>query len=403
MLRSSNLLRALVPLAVSVAGCFHFDGLSPDGGADLSQAGGGATDGAGRIGDGGNQVGDGGGLVGDDGGAQPGTCPRPWLLELVGSASGGGTDHAQVVHYSVAGGKLTRCDIPTFDVGGTLPAWPNALGFIPGAEVIAVGDEVNTYLIDATTGALRGTYKESELQGQNLPRDIFALDDGGNPRIAILYANPFATELSDWADHIEVIDDHAKKVASWMFGMAQSPLHSIQDDVVAMTASPYKASQMLYRCFGDSDAEAITIDAPFDGKPRLPDKPGLWMALPGGVARQIYSPGVPQGKVTTRSWAWTMDAGVNGGSAKIYRANDDGKGPSLVGPLDCPAHCPQPTYFQHAVPDPTDANAVFAMCDDKQDKAMVVRIAMGGACDVVDQSQSYVLEHPRFQRLAIAP
>ena len=399
MSRSRTVLLASLPLAVVLAGCFHFDSLPPDGGGggggDLASAGG---DGGG----GGPSTDGGGGKMGDGGGPQPGECPRPWLLQLVGSADS--SYHARVVHYSIAGGKLTRCDSPSFDLGGTLPSWPNALAFIPGAEVIAIGDDGATYLVDAATGGPRGSpYKESEPQGQPLPRDIFALDDNGTTRIAILYSDPYATELSGWADHIEVIDDRANKVVSWMFAPSQSPLHSISLDVVAMTASPYEASQMLYRCFGDTNEEAITIDAPFDGKPRLPNKPGLWGMLPGGVGVQIYSPGVPQGAWHTPGWVWTTNGGFNGDPAKVYRANDSGAGPALIGPLDCAAHCPQPSSFQHAVPDPTDDNAVFAMCDDGHDVAALVRMTVAGACDVLDEAKSYTLAHPRFQQLAIAP
>lgn len=347
-------------LAGFVGGCgFHTVG-NPDGsvddlGADGDMAGGGGAGGGG----GGGGAGD-GDMAGGNGG-----CPAPVLLVGVENVHAGDTGGGRVARLSLTAGGVTQCT--TLRGQGLVTPQPFAVASFAGGVVAATRDSID--LIDPASDSIRWS-KPAPPQAQStwLPIDAWTMQTPtGTPIIAAAYGpsgNPSTIREVDAYDATGAAVPGA--LMPWCIQGTGCTAVSLSLSILSMTANPSAPSHFL-ALDGANAIAAYDVD-PFNNTKTA--YVGSYMGYLQSIAAVSFG--------TTKRFAW-LD-GDNMGAIKWV--NDSGSGPTtMAGPVKCNSGC---TTLLHVVPDPTNADGFFALCDGASvDTRTVIRVGAALACTPV--------------------
>jgi hypothetical protein len=169
-----------------------------------------------------------------------------------------------------------------------------------------------------------------------------------------------------------------------MTGCTNMPLSL---SIYSMAADPAMPAHFL-ALDGANDLAALEVN-PWDASPSKTTYVGTYSE----PLTSIYS-SIAGGKPHL---AW-LD--TNGSGSIQWAIDSGGAAPSLNGPIKCSANC---TTMIHVVPDPSQTNGFFGLCDASTVSGRtVVRANDTGSCTVVLDGTQFGAQS-RLSRLAIAP
>ena len=377
----------LAGAALALVGCF--DNLTGTkvkhdlgGGGDVDLSVPGNSDGGNPPGDLAGATVDGGG--GTDGGTNPFACELPFLAVLINSNSG-----------SSVSGRIERLPLDgrpkckALSLAGSLPKDLTAMGFLP-PETIAVGGTNIVYQIKQNDKAAAGFWKGNTTYAYGVPiDDLFAIKDGsGNQYLAVAHDGEQFTSTGTQIAYLSIINGD-QDVTHWQ--VDSSGTIKIGWEVRAMTTSALDRTK-IFAAKGLTDPyfAAAEFTPPWDDQIVEPKAPYYQQTLGAtGEARTIRTLRVSTGSGILRRTAWTFRPGGGSTQYQVYYVNDlEGGAKEMVGPLTCslPACSTKPsTPLSDAVPDPTNNDAVIAICADATDSstAHVVRMTSTGDCSMI--------------------
>lgn len=345
-------------MAPLLAGCGFHSVSSRDGGlpgADLAV--GSASDLAGAE--------MGGRGTGDDGGMTVDGCSTPTLLVLLRNANQSSIG-GQVFQLSLATPTPQRCGTT---LKNTIVDLPFAVAWIP-PDMVAVGADTATYLIDAVTDQ----YRWNKTTGR--VRDVFPIQSPYG--IAVGIAQYDTVSYSEIRDLLVLDTSQGKQIGDYTLN---SDPFLLGLSVVGMTQSPFEPSHAF--AIKPIDYQAADAPVPFDNQP-IQKQIYYQQAPPSGSFTSISSVRAV-GDVIRTAWVEHDDGNSNAADA-AYFVNDAGSGPQLAGPLRCSASvCGSPLQLTDVVPDPTSTANVIGICQAATTStvAHVVRFSASGSCEVL--------------------
>ncbi len=319
--------------------------------------------------------GDGGGAAGDGAPAQDlagldlagsDNCPHPSLLvglENVSGSNGGG----KVLRFTIGAGALQPCS--TLTGGGTLPAQPLAVAFIP-PDTVAAATRDGLYLL-GVDDLVRWNRPIPDIS--YLPVEVIPLKTPQGdtvPAVGYWHAGTSNPEI----DHVDVQRDSGPPAYTFpqsggVLSITQSPIDpgrwfALDDSAAADDVDPFSGAKSPYRAPAGGTTSFQTVSA----------------SSMSGYNRVVW-----------------VDAAAN---AVDYVRENNGN-PILLGPIPCAA---QTCNLIHAVPDPTDPTAFIALCEHAgtTTRDIVRWSSTGGACTAVYLG-TQAGANTRLSRLAIAP
>jgi hypothetical protein len=275
----------------------------------------------------------------------------------------GDTGGGRVARLSLTAGGVTQCT--TLRGQGLVTPQPFAVASFAGGVVAATRDSID--LIDPASDSIRWS-KPAPSQTTWLPVDAWAMQTpSGTPIIAAAYGpsgNPSTIR------EIDAYDASGAAVPSalmpWCIQGAGCTSVSLSLSILSMTANPNAPSHFL-ALDGANAIAAYDVD-PFNNTKT--QYVGSYTAYLQSISAVTVG--------ATKRLAW-LDA--NNMGAILY-SNDSGAGPStMAGPVKCNSGCAK---LLHVVPDPTNADGFFALCDGASvDTRAVIRVSAALACTSV--------------------
>jgi hypothetical protein len=370
-------------LLALLAGCgFHAvtSGNDMGGSGGASGSSGGGSGGGGNAGGGGNGGNGGGGNGGSSGGdmamgnGDP-SCPLPQLLVAVQSTLNGG-GYGRIARLSLASGQPTMCALR--DGHKSIDALPQTITGFAGKIAIASADHV--YAVDPGQDVVSWINPVGSLLSTPLGIDAFELQDpAGKPLVAVATAlatsNPVVRQVDVFTS-----DGKVPAMTPWcMQAGCDQDLH-LGLGIVGMTADPMAPTHLLALDTG-TDTAAWTVD------PYVPSH----STVVGNLSRPLLGLYAVGG--ATRRYVWIVGGSPN---AIIYTSDVGG---GIQNPVYCASGCDP---ILHAVPDPTDNDHFFLLCDsDMPDTRRVVRVDTSGKCTTV-LAGSALPASTRMARLGLA-
>jgi hypothetical protein len=295
-------------------------------------------------------------------------CPLPAVLILVQSLSGSAPTDGGVLVYSLA----TESTCGRLSGGDTLPSDVTAVAWIP-PNTIAVGAQPDVVRgINPRYDQYRWTYDPPCCAG-GTPMELFWLQ-GPSGETLVGAGNVVSY---DEIRYLELLDSAGVPVPGfrWTLNDTSSPL-KLGLSIYGMKRSPFDPTQVVV--YKQGTYAAGTIAAPYDGSDVYPTT--YYTALPSGTPDAIGS--LRQGQLSRLAW---VAGAFSDDPESVYFTSDTGAGPMVAGPLRCDDHCYVPARFWDAVPDPSDATGVLAVCfaDETGGRAHVVRMNQAGECSLI--------------------
>jgi hypothetical protein len=295
-------------------------------------------------------------------------CAHPALLvgvENVSGSSGGG----KVLRFAIGSSGLTPCG--TISGGGTLPAQPLAVAFVP-PDAVAAATRDGLYLIGVDDV---NRWNRAIPNPNYLPVDVFPIvTPQSQTVVAVGYWHAGTTNPE--IDHVDLQAD----------GNAPLFTFSQSGTVLSMTQSPIDPSHWFALDVGSVPAAAFDVD------PYTPGSTTYHAAVGGSSALStIYAASI--GGYNRVVW-------VDGTSNGVYYVRENNGNPALSGPIKCPAST---TTLIHAVPDPTNPTAFIGLGEHPgtTTRDILRWTSTGGPCDVLYSGASAGAS-TRLSRLALA-
>lgn len=326
-------------------------------------------------------AGDGGNNNAD--GAVAATCDLPYLAIVINGASVG-----RIERIPLDG----RPPCKALKLGNSLPNDLNAIGFLP-PSTIAVGGLNIVYQIKPDDKAAAGFWKSKESFAYGVMiDDVFPIQHlDGTYYLAATHDGQQFPCCGNSVEYVSVIDGD-QDVTNWSVASSSGDIR-IGSDVRGMAPSARDAHK-IFAAKGLTDPyfAAGEFQPPWDGSPVEVTMPYYQAGLGGpGDTRSVKTLRVSSGSAVLARTAWVFKPQA-GGAYQVYFVNDDLAGTKdLVGPLtcdlpQCATEATAPIY--DVVPDPTNNDAVLAICSDKDagsswNKSHVVRMKGDGTCQLV--------------------
>lgn len=327
-------------------------------------------------------TGDGGNNNNNDG-AVAATCDLPYLAIVINGGSVG-----RIERIPLDG----RPPCKALKLGNSLPNDLSSIGFLP-PSTIAVGGLNVVYQIkpDDKAAAAFWKSKESFAYGVMID-DVFPIQHtDGTYYLAATHDGEQFSCCGNSIEYVSVIDgDH--DVTNWSLGSSSGDIR-IGSDVRGMAPSA-RDPKKIFAAKGLTDPyfAAGEFAPPWDDTPVEVTMPYYQAGLGvQGEARSVKTLRVSNGSGVLARTAWVFKPQA-AAAYQVYFLNDDLAGTkNLVGPLTCDLpQCATATTapIYDAVPDPTNEDAVLAICSDKDagsswNKSHVVRMKGNGMCELV--------------------
>ncbi len=312
-------------------------------------------------------------------------CAGPQLLVGVENLSNSGSGGGRVARVSFAGGSAAPCT--TLSGQGLIGSQPMAVTAFGGLVGAATFDGL--YVVDPGTDTVKWS-KPNPGGGSNWgPFDAFSVQGtSGTPYVAAAWGADFGISGAGigW---VEAYDSDGSVAPGAPFCIQSSGCTDLglSLSIYSMAADPTTPAHFL-ALDGGQNVAAVEVN-PWAAPPSHTTYVGTYSEPLGS----IYAASV--GGKTHLAW---FDNNMAGGA--IQWAIDSGTTPSLNGPIKCSSNC---ATILHVVPDPSQANGFFALCDSAMvNTRTVVRADDTGSCTVVLDGTQFGTES-RLSRLGIAP
>ena len=314
-------------------------------------------------------------------------CAAPTLLVGVENLTNNGTTGGgRVARVSFAGGSAQPCT--TLSGQGLIGNQPMAVTAFGGLIGAATFDGL--YVVDPATDTVKWSKPNPDGENGFGPFDAFAVQGtSGTQYVAAAWGADFGISGAgiSW---LEVYDADGNAAPGAPFCIQQSSCTQLGLGlgIYSMAADPATPSH-FFALDGSNDVAAVDVN-PWATPPTKTTHVGTYSEPLGSIyAAQVGS---------DVHFAW-FDNNMAGGA--IQWSVDDGSAtPTLSGPFKCASNC---ATILHVVPDPSQQNGFFALCDSAMvNTRTVVRTDSAGSCTVVLDGTQFGSES-RLSRLAIAP
>lgn len=380
-------MRTLLPISLAVlTGClpaldFDVVGEGEDAGPPVGRVDAGRGDGGGRV--------DAGPAVADHCRPEPTCgdgCPMPWLLASVQDLSARRECGGQVLRVSVATERPCVCR--SLVAGGALPDVPMTVAFAPPNVVVVAAEDDVAVGVDADTDRVLFRYGIAQQ-----PRDSFFLHDAsGAARIAVGVSRRGDTQVRQ----VYFIDPATGAGSS---EMASALGLGLSDASITHST----ADRSWLRALAPNGGYAAADVDPWTGT-RMSDPPYV-RTTSGSFLRTIYS--FWSGGRHRTAWTGTR-SDMPGRPSEVYQIADPVQRPDSAMPDGdvCTEGDDGLAYdvtcdFAHAVPDPTTAGKVFALCVVGEDRRLVHMRSAGESCATVVEHAD-LFDGARIWRLGVA-
>jgi hypothetical protein len=329
-------------------------------------------------------------LTGVDLAQPPGSCAPPLLLVALRSTAGTGLSGGHVMRVPLPGGVPDPVNCPDLTDRGFLPD-PETVGWFTfnSRAYVAVGSHRVLNLIDVATD--QGLWMQMPTEPSPDAVDIFPLVDANETLIGVGW------DVNSSTGEIDVL-------YGFHFDNTVAPFHVKLDNVMwpsgtveGMTQDPMNPGRLLQLDDLSSQVSAASEIDPFAAPPKK-FTPAYVNYPPSTYLTSISS---LRANGVNRS-AWVLSRQTSPPTDGVFYLNDTtGRAnQSPQGPVTCPGHT---CKYIHAVPDPTVATGLIAICEPQLGGARQVlrwRSDDTQTCDVVVDDST--LNSLGIMRLAIA-
>ena len=314
-------------------------------------------------------------------------CPAPALLVGVENLSNSGSGGGRVARMSFAGGSAQACT--TLTGQGLIGSQPMAVTAF-GNGLVGAATFDGLFVVDPATDTVKWSKPSPDTQNGWGPFDAFALSGtGGTAYVAAAWGPDFGISGAGirWLEIYDA-DGNAAPGAPYCIQMTSCTDLQLGLGTYSMAGDPATPSHLL--ALDGSNTHAALDVNPWAAPPTNTVYVGTY-SEPLASLYAVSVGGKPH-------LAW-LDNNMAGGA--IQWAIDNGGGaPSLAGPVKCASNC---ATILHVVPDPSQPNGFFALCDAATTSGRtVVRADDAGGCTVVLDGTQFGAQS-RLSRLAVAP
>jgi hypothetical protein len=313
-----------------------------------------------------------------------GACAGPALLVGVENLSNTGSGGGRVARVSFAGGSAQPCaTLAGQGLIGSQPMAVTAFGSLVGAATFD-----GLYVVDPTTDTVKWSKPNPDSANGYGPFDAFTVSGTSATYVAAAWGPDFGISGAAirWVEIYDA-DGNAAPGAPYCIQQASCTDLELGLGTYSMASDPARPGLFL-AIDGSHDLAALEVN-PFATPPSHTTYVGTYSES----LSSIYAVNV--GGKPHLAW---FDDNMSGGA--IQWAIDNGSAPSLNGPFKCTSNC---ATILHVVPDPSQTNGFFALCDGAMvNTRTVVRADDAGNCSVVLDGTQFGTES-RLSRLAIAP
>jgi len=318
---------------------------------------------------------------------QTASCPGPALLVGVENLTNSGSGGGRVARVSFANGSAQPCT--TLSGQGLIGSQPMAVTAF-GNGLVGAATFDGLYVVDPTTDTVKWSKPNPNGANNWGPFDAFTVQSpSGTPYVAAAWGPDFGISGAGirW---VEIYDASGAAAPGAPYCIQQTGCTDLglSLGIYSMSSDPAAPAHLL-ALDGANSVAAAEVD-PWAGPPTRTTYVGTY-SEPLASLYAVSVGGKPH-------LAWFVN-NMAGGAIQ-WAIDDTGSAPPLAGPVRCTTNC---DTMLHVVPDPSQQNGFFALCDAATTSGRtVVRADDAGSCTVILDGTQFGAQS-RLSRLAVAP